>query len=299
MDYTNRLNLPQYVVDWLENDNYDHDHDPYTISATTLMKPTRATLLTIRHSDRLQQDVSDLIASRVGNAIHDSIENIKTPGVLKEIRAERTIDVGPVTYKVTGKFDIMIAEENGTFTLRDIKTTSVWTYILGGKDEDYEKQLSIYRWLNSVERDVNQTGYIDFFFTDWQGAKAKQDKDYPQYRIYTGYKINLWSLEDTETYIRERLEAVEADRNKADDDLTPCTRKELWAEPEKFAVYKHNAKRATRVLDSHEEATQYMSAKRIKGFIQRREPKVRRCNYCSAFPFCNQGQSYAKQGLLI
>lgn len=299
MDYTNKLNLPQYIVDWLEKDNYDHDHDPYTVSATTLMKPTRATLLTIRYADRLQQDVSDLIASRVGNAIHDSIERIETDGVQKEVRVMATMDIGPVTYKVTGKFDVLTQEENGTFTLRDIKTTSVWSYILGGKDEDYERQLSIYRYLLTAEGyDVNDVGYIDFFFTDWQGIKARNDKDYPQHRIHAGYRIQLMTMEDTETYIREQLEAIERDRNKADDNLTPCTRQELWAENEKYAVYKNGAKRASRVLDSREEAEEYKAQKRISGFIQKRDPKVRRCNYCSAFPFCNQGQSYANQGLL-
>ena len=83
MEYTNNLNLPQYIVDWLKNDDYDHDPDPYTISATTLMKPTRAFLLTTRHVNKLQQDVSDLIASKMGSAIHDSIESVKTESVQK------------------------------------------------------------------------------------------------------------------------------------------------------------------------------------------------------------------------
>lgn len=297
--YTNKLNLPQYIVDWLCSDSYDHDHDPYTISATTLMKPTRATLLTIRYADRLQQDVSDLIASRVGGAIHDSIEKIETLNVQKELRAERLVTVGPVTYKVTGKFDIMEEQPDETETLRDIKTTSVWSYILGGKDDNYEKQLSIYRWLNSVDRKVNDIGYIDFFFTDWQSTKARTDRNYPQHRIHTGYKIQLMSLEDTEDYIRSRLEAIEIDRNKADNNLTLCTAEELWAENEKFAVYKHGAKRATRVLDSMEEAEKYKKAKRISGFIKKREAKVRRCNYCSGLPFCNQGQRYLNKGLLV
>lgn len=298
MKLTNKLDLPDYLYQWLCSDSYDHDHDPYTISATTLMKPTRATLLTIRHTNRLQQDVSDLIASRVGNAIHDSIEKIETKNVLKETRAERAFTVGPVTYKVTGKFDIMVVESNLTYTLRDIKTTSVWAYILGGKDEEYRKQLSIYRWLNSTDKKVNDIGYVDFFFTDWQSSKARQDRNYPQYKIYAGYKINLMSLKDTEDYIRDRLTAIEADRNKADNDLTKCTLEELWAEPEKYAVYKHKAKKATRVLDSYKDAKEYIQSRGIKGFIQKREAKVKRCNYCASLQFCNQGQEYLNKGLL-
>lgn len=308
-EYTNKLNFPQYIVDWLENDNYDHNSDPYTISATTLMKPTRVHLLSTRHSGELVSDVADLVASRVGSAIHDSIEVIETPNIHKENRAFRDIQVGSVTYKISGKYDILEEHKNELFTLRDIKTTSVWAVVLnskgeGKKDEEYRKQLSVYRWLLSTEKTVNDSAFIDFFFTDWQGAKAKQSLRsreyplYPQQRIMPGYKIELMSLEETEKWIISRLELIEEYKNQSDEKLLPCTKTELWATDEKYAVTKPGAKRATKLCDSKVEAEDYIKIKDIKANIQIRKPVVKRCNYCSALPFCNQGQSYSKQGML-
>lgn len=299
MNYTNKLGLPQYIVDWLLADDYNHNYDPYTISATTLMKPTRAHLLTIRHRDQLETDASDIIAARVGTALHDSISVVKSEGYKKEERASREIQLESVTYKITGKYDILQDNDDGTYSLRDIKTTSVWARILGGKDEGYCQQLSVYRWLlNGQGLPVTDIGYIDFFFTDWQSAKAKTDKDYPKHKVYTGHAVQLMSLEKTEEWIKSRLELIEKNKNLADENLQECTREELWAGVEKFAVMKRGGKRATKLCDTKEEAEEYIKTKQIAGYVQYRPPKVRRCNYCPGLPFCNQGISYQKQGLL-
>ena len=298
MEFKNRLNYPQYIVDWLINDDYDHNYDPLTVSATTMMKPTRAYLITSRHRDELQTDVVDRVAACVGSAIHDSIERIETPNVQKEQRASRTICVGDVVYTVTGRYDILEDNSDGTFTLRDVKTTSVWAFIFGGKDESYQIQLSIYRWLLSLDKVVTAHGFIDFFFTDWQSMKARQDHKYPQQRIAPGHRITLMSLEETEQWILSRLELIEASKDLSDDDLTACTREELWMSDDKFAVYKRGGKKASKLCDTRQAAEQYIQIKKIAGHIQHRPAKVKRCNYCSALPFCNQGQSYQKQGLL-
>jgi Txe/YoeB family toxin of Txe-Axe toxin-antitoxin module len=299
MDFTNKLNFPQYIADWLAHDDYDHNYDPYTVSATTLMKPIRATLLTQRYHEHLEKDVVDFIASKVGTAIHDSIENITTENVTKEVREERLVTTSSgQPYKVTGKFDVLVKEDDGTYTLRDIKTTSVWAYIYGGKDKDYIEQLSIYRWLLSQNFNVNITGYIDFFFTDWQSSKAKNEHTYPQHRVSPSYAVQLKSLEETEAWIMSRVVEIEAQREVEDNKLPYCTKEELWATDEVFAVYKTDAKRATKLCDSLEEAQAYKQNKKIVGMIQKRSSKMRRCNYCPALPFCNQGQTYANKNLL-
>jgi len=298
MEFTNKLNYPQYIVDWLIHDDYDHNYNPLTISATTMMKPTRAHLITVRHREELETDVSDRVAASVGSAIHDSIEKVRTENVQKEQRALRTIMVGDIEYEVTGKYDILEHNEDGTVTLRDVKTTSVWAFIYGGKDDDYRLQLSVYRWLLSLDYSVTDHGFIDFFFTDWQSSKAKQDNKYPQQRIAPGHRIELMSLEEIEEWILSRLELIEANKDLSDDDLPGCTREELWMSDDKFAVMKRGGKRATKLCDTRQEAETYMRTKKIAGFIQDRPAKVRRCNYCAALPFCNQGQSYKNQRLL-
>jgi hypothetical protein len=298
MQYTNRHNFPQYIADWLIADDYDYTTEPNTFSATTLLKPVKVYWLTERNGESLSVDVSDLAASKIGSAVHDSIERIKTPGVTKEVRLEKTIEVDGATYTVRGKFDILERNKDNTATLRDIKTTSVWSYILGGKDEDYCQQLSIYRWLAHKESfySINDIAYVDFFFTDWQSSKAKNDRTYPPRKIRPGYEVQLMSLEETESFIVKKIRQLAKYQNSIEDQLPMCDKKELWATEEKYAVTKHKATKATKLCNSHAEAEQYMKDKNIKGYIEHRPFKVKRCKYCSAFPFCKQGKEYANSG---
>lgn len=297
MHYTNRYNLPQYLVDWLISDNYDYNQDPLTVSATTLMKPVRAYWLTARHGDTLEIDVSELIAARLGSAIHDSIERVETKNVFKEERVKKTVEIDGVTFTVSGKYDILTFENN-KWVLRDIKTTSVWAYIYGGKDDDYRKQLSIYRWLLSGDREVELVAFIDMIFTDWQSMKAKTEDNYPQQRIHPGYRIELLSLEETEAYIRERLSFFYKFKDVVDLNLPFCTKEELWATEDTWAVMKPGAQRATKVCDSKLAAVAYMTEKQIKAEVQHRPGKVKRCKYCSAAPYCSQYKSLSAAGMI-
>ncbi len=297
MQYTNRYNLPQYLVDWLIHDNYDYNQDPLTVSATTLMKPVRAYWLTARHGDTLEIDVSELVAARLGSAIHDSIERVETDNVFKEERVKKTVEIEGVTFTVSGKYDILTLD--GTkWTLRDIKTTSVWAYIYGGKDEDYRKQLSIYRWLLSGDREVEPVAFIDMIFTDWSSMKAKTEDNYPPQRIHPGYRIELMSLADTEAYIRERLSFFYKFKDTNDTNLPFCTKEELWASEDSWAVMKPGAQRATKVCDSKLAAVAYLAEKQIKADIQHRPGKVKRCKYCSAAPYCSQYKSLTAAGMI-
>ena len=301
MQYVNKYNLPQYLVDWLTRDDYDHNSDPLTLSATTLMKPVRAYWLTRRHGDNLTVDVSELIASRLGNAIHDSIEQVETPNVSKEQRLSRKLEMGGISYTISGKYDIMVYDESTKkWTIRDIKTTSVWAWIYGGKDEDYRKQLSIYRWLAvATGVELEPVACIDFIFTDWQSQKAKTEDNYPQQRIKAGYKIELLSLEETERYIRERLENFFTFKELPDTQLPLCTKEELWATEDTFAVMKAGAQRATKVCETREEAEIYIRDKQIKtAFVEFRQGKAKRCKYCSAAPFCDQFKRLTEQRLV-
>jgi len=84
MIYTNTHNLPDYVKSWLINDTYDYEEN--VISATTLLKPTRQIILEMRHRDEIVQDVSELIASKFGTALHLSFEKVNIPNVMHEKR---------------------------------------------------------------------------------------------------------------------------------------------------------------------------------------------------------------------
>ena len=298
MEYTNRYKLPQYLVDWLKNDDYDYNTDPFTISTTTLMKPVKAYWLTLRYGDDLVMDVTDLVASRLGSAIHDSIEQVATRNVSKEERVSKEIEIDGTKFTISGKYDVL-TKENEKWIIRDIKTTSVWSFIYGGKDEDYRKQLSVYRWLLTQQHEIEPVAYIDFIFNDWQAVKAKTDDNYPDQRIKAGYKIDLWSLEETEKYVRSRVEHFFKFKDVADEALPICSKEELWASEDTFAVTKPDAKRATKICSSQEDAKKYIEDNKLKtAFIEFRQGKAKRCKYCSAAPFCQQFKNLSQTGLV-
>jgi hypothetical protein len=300
MKFTNRFEVPKYLYQWLCADSYDGHSDPYMLSATSMLKPVRVHWLTLRHGAELEEDVSDVLSARIGSAIHDSIERVKTENVIKEQRAIKKIEVNGQEFSISGKFDILEDEDgDGIWTLRDIKTTSVFSYIFGGKDKDYQIQLSIYRWLNHEKYPINSTANIDFFFTDWQSSKAKFDENYPPRKLMPGYKIELMSIPDTDKYIRDRVAEFEKYRDVPDNELPLCTKEELWASEDTFAVMKSGNQKATKVCSTEVEAQEYIRDHNItKVDIICRPGKAKHCRYCSGFPFCGQGQELMERGLI-
>lgn len=203
--YSNQTNLPTAIAVWLAHDTYDRAEAG--LSATSLLKPVRQVIL----SQRIPEgegitDVSGLIKSRIGTAIHDAIERAwisdRLDNTLKSLGAsDKTVSrvkinpesvEGPcypiylelrtskdiLGVKVTGKFDFI---DNGK--LIDFKTTSTFAYTSGNKDEDYIMQGSIYRWLNP---DIITDEFMDicFIFTDWQKNRYMSDpRNYPSSQI--------------------------------------------------------------------------------------------------------------------
>ena len=289
MNWTNKHKIPEHICAWLKADEYDHD--PKVISATTLIGPARAWALKRRHENELTMDVSDMLALRIGTAIHDSLEKV---GVFnerdfKEVRFYADFQ----GYTISGKMDAVI---DGV--IRDNKSTSVNKYLFKDYD-DYVKQFSIYRWIldrNGIE--VAPYAWVDFFFTDWSKKKARESYDYPQIR-YKEVKIPLLSLEETERYIADRL----LEFSFAEQTLPECTKEELWQTETKYAVYRKNKdgsrqQKATKIFGESEKEEAERYATDLNGEVEKRPGKVKRCGYCSAAPFWEQFKNFQLAGLL-
>ncbi len=281
MKYTNNHNLPEYMVKWLMHDDYDYVSG--TISATTLLKPSRAYVLSHRHQGELSVDAADLLAIRYGSALHESFENVLL-GQIQETRYFADIN----GFRISGKPDMVIDNQ-----LHDLKSTSVWSYIYNSKDDDFIKQISIYRLLlhkNGIE--VLDTGIIDFLFTDWSKSKAAQDASYPQLR-YSQKELKLLSIEDTEIFITERLETFE----NAFESLPGCTAEELWQSETTYALKKDGRKSAIKVYSDLTEANE-AAKEDDKLYVETRPGTVKRCSYCVAAPFCDQCKRLKEHGLI-
>ena len=69
--YTNKNNVSMPLAVWLMHDDYDYDKRDNVISATSLLKPLRALILSHQNKGLDKTvDIMDLVSSRMGSAIH-------------------------------------------------------------------------------------------------------------------------------------------------------------------------------------------------------------------------------------
>lgn len=304
MKYTNNHNLPLPVKVWLESDSYDYH--PGIYSATRLMKPVRMVVLEKRFDDKLEIDIADEIAKRYGTALHDSFEAVEIPNATQEkrkfckwndehriwIRADETDG------EISGKPDILMNIPDGSVDLWDIKSTSVWTYIFGKRDEEHRIQLSIYRLIEAGNgSQVNDNGTIIYLFTDWSKSRARQGNDYPPIRIVVK-EIDLMSLDETNRYILDRIALFDSHMDTPEPELPLCSREELWTKPDKWAIMKEGRKTAVKLHDSEKDAKEHFLSLDNKHSIIHRPGTVNRCDYCAVTKWCSQYADLVAQGLV-
>lgn len=320
--YSNQAGVSLSMAVFLATDTYDGKEDD-TISATALLKPIRQTVLAARvPEEHAVVDVLSLVKSRMGTAIHDSIEKSWTQHYRQAMEAlgypKRVIDrvvINPAAnedledkipvyleqrrYKeiggkrVSGKFDF-VAEGR----IEDFKSTSANTWVSGNKSEDYVLQGSIYRWL-AQDIITQDTMAIQFIFTDWMPGRAKADPNYPQ-RPTMQKVFKLLSLEETEAYVRQRLRQIDHYFDKPEEEIPECTDKELWRRDPQWKYYKNPQKmtRSTKNFDDKMEAYQRLSKDGNVGVVIEVPGEVVACKYCPAFPICSQKDRLIADGSL-
>ena len=322
LEYTNKHNVSLALAVFLMYDKYDYDSRLNSVSATGMIRPLRQLVLSQQNKKLMKTvDISDLVASRMGSAIHDgceeawtstenvakalkvlggSAENVKiNPSVVEEgdipvyveQRAEREID-GMI---ITGKYDLVM---DGT--LNDYKSTSVWTYIYDSNSWNYTVQGSIYKWLNP-DKITSDYININYIFTDWSAAKARQDpKGYPQLRVLTK-KYPLWGNQETEHWIQNKLAALTNLINASQADLPKCTDKELWASETVHKYYKNpaNTTRATKNFTDINSAMSRKTNDGDVGIVVTVPGEVKACRYCPVVEICTQAKDMLVSGRLV
>lgn len=262
-------------------------------------------------------DVSDLLASSIGTAIHDSIEtawvknhkrallslgypehvvnqvkvNPSEPdenelNVFFEKRTEKQVG----QWIVSGKFDLVFNGE-----VHDFKSTKVWTYQTGASDEKHKEQLSYYRWLNPDLITMDK-GVIHFILTDWSKVQSF-GKGYPIHPVPSRDHI-LLEPSEVESRVRQKLSDISLNWQKSEPELPKCSKEELWqGEPEYKYYANPSSKRATKVFNNPQEAKNYQLSKG-KGYIKTVEAEPKACSYCSARLICSQYDGFVVSGLI-
>lgn len=321
--YTNQTGLPLPIAVWLANDTYDRE--AAGLSATTLMKPTRQIILSSRiPAGEGTVDISGLIKSRIGTAIHDAIEsawtneklhqtlaNLGIPDkVIKRFKINPEVIEGgkPVIpmylekrssrevlgQKITGKFDF-IADGR----VHDFKFTSTFSYTSGNKDEDYILQGSIYRWLNPdiITDDMMS---IIFIFGDWSKNRYLSNKEkYPASQIIARDFVLLPEA-TVQKFVESKVNELIKCTNLKEEELPLCTDKELWRKEDTFKYYKNPSStgRSTKNFDNYNEAYLQFIKDGSVGRIDTVKGSVQACLYCSAFTLCSQKDDLIEAGEL-
>lgn len=280
MRITNKYNLPQSLVNAVTVEKHNK---PGCVSATTLLQGVKQILLTDRHWDELEDDVSNMVWSIHGTAVHKLLEE-SNPNAFTEEHFEIPVktDTGDVL-TVTGQVDLYDMEN---MVVTDYKNTSVWKVVFKSFD-DWKKQGEIYAWLmkeNGLE--VRKCRFIAML-RDWEKKKAQYDETYPQLPVYVfEFDIGEEELEEGKTIAVEKANAISKAMKLSDDDIEPCTSEERWEKKEKYAVMKKGRKSALKVCDTQEDAEEI--AKERGGYVEVRKGSCDKCTgYCMCKEFCN------------
>ncbi len=323
--YSNNTGISLPVAVWLATDEYDGKRgtNPYFISATGLLKSPKQIVLGMRADPESEViDIAGLVKSKIGTAIHDSIEKawsnpdrlVRTLTSLghSQTLAERIV-VNPVALKdgdipvymeqretkqlgkwtLTGKFDMVF---NGH--LSDIKSTGTFTYVNQTKNDDYIKQGSFYRWLNpnKITEDIMS---IDFIFTDFK-ANMVGTANYPP--AQTVNKIfPLMPIDETEKWIKDRLNLIETLELLPEDQLPDCTDEELWRREPTWKYYKSGeiSTRSTKNFDNAAEAYARKAIDGGMGLVVEIKGQPTACLYCNVSSMCTQKDAYIASGDLV
>ena len=269
-------------------DHYTKGESDYSV--TEILSPPRINRLRKRHYTELSSDVSEMLWMLLGTALHVVAERSEVDGHTNEERLFLTID----DIILSGAIDLQRNDHDGT-VITDYKFTSAWS-IMNDKPE-WEQQQNIYRYLvEKVKKTPVKGLQICAFIRDFSRRKAQTDSSYPQATIQV-IEIPMWTMEETEAYIKTRIELHKESKVNADwdEELPLCSDEERWMRDTTYAVKKDGRKTAIRVFDTEAEAQELLATMtaKDKAFVEVRKGEAVRCtgNYCGVAKWCSQFQS--------
>lgn len=306
-------NMSESLGVWLATETYSGTGGERTISATELLKSVRQIVLSRRvDSAQVTPNLNSLIASRIGVAIHDAIRlswvnptRIKAlealglpahkyvvnpegpvPDGMIDVRTEQRTDKVIDGWTVSGEYDLVIAGQ-----LMDTKTTKGFVIQKRLHDAKWMMQGSIYRWLNP-EVITDDSVVIECIVLDWTAAAARAAPEYPQQQ-WVGLRLTLKSIQETESFIRTKLEEITKHLDTPEPQLPECTDEDLWRSEPSYAYYANPdaTGRCTKKFDTLHDANMHL-AEKGKGRVDTRPGEVKACAYCSAAVLCTQRLRY-------
>jgi hypothetical protein len=286
MKLTNKFSIPQTFVNVLERPTYNKGKAH--LSVTQLINSPKIVALTQKFDEELEQDVSEMVWSIFGTAIHGVLEHGKDDNHVVEERLHATLD----GWRISGAIDLQIKSEAGV-SIRDYKTTSAWAVM--NEKLEWEQQLNIYAWLVETVKQAPVTDVgIVAIIRDWSRREASKNENYPPAPIKE-IPIKLWSYEEREAYIKHRISQHSACEfaMETDEDLPLCTPEEMWERPTVWAVKKKGGVRAKSLHEDEAGAQEALDSLGKDYEIEVRPGSRTRCeSFCPVSQYCQQWRDY-------
>lgn len=277
MKITNNMNLPNALVKAVTTEKHNK---PNCISATSLLQGAKQFVLSDRHWEEMEDDVSNRIWAVFGTAVHSLLQDCNKDDFAEE-RFECEVD----GKTITGQVDLYNMKDE---EINDYKTASVWK-IVKHDFSDWKKQGLVYSWLlKQSGLNVRKCRFIAML-KDWSQTKAKTDAGYPQSPVFVyEYDVTKGELEEIEQFIKNKVEEIKEAEKMIDDDIPPCSPSERWQSETTYAVKKEGRKTAVRVLNDKDLADKLVKNLGKGHYVEVREGQSVRCTgYCGCCEFCN------------
>lgn len=278
MTITNIYNVPETVVralDW-------HTHRKAFLSASETSLSPRQFWLKERHKGEVVEDVSERIWALLGTAVHYILEK----GSDKQELSEEYL-----TTEIAGETVSGITDLYNDGKISDYKITSVWAYIYRDKPgsmDSYTTQLNTDAYLyRKAAFEVNELEIV-MILRDWQKRDAVKE-NYPNVQIQV-VPIPLWSMEEQERFLADKVNLFKSFQETPDDALPECSEAERWYSGTEFKVYKKGLKRALNggTFNSEGEACDFANRQEFLTMIKKIPGESKKCSYCIGRTFCNQ-----------
>lgn len=322
MKYTNKLNLPEPLVNALMHDEYNAGHSNYTPSS--LLRP--AYMQKLEATNEPEQDVSDMVFAMMGKAVHKVIETTGTGN--KSFFSEERVYMKFEKWTISMMFDSLFLDAKEGI-LDDYKSSTVYKFTKdyrGAMREapDWDFQLNMGAYILRKGGYVTQPiplsklapGEVPYYkipfhpihitqiriigiLKDFYKTKAKRDKLYPQSPIQVrGFSI--WSDEKIEKEIRYRANERDLAKKLDLSVVTPCSNEEVWATDDCYALMKKGRKSAVKLFKDTDSLFKFALEKEFASkedgkaaildkiySVEFRPGERKRCeSYCSVSKFC-------------
>lgn len=319
---TNKTNISLPLATWLASNSYGGKPEPKRLSATSLLQGTRKLvyqeLINRGTFEESSLDISELLASKLGSAIHQNIQNVWEddttrsnallalgikPEVISKIKVNPSkVHPGdiPVYFEVrtnkvfndwtiSGQFDMVYDGQ-----IQDFKSTSTYVYMKNIKKDDYIKQLSIYKWLNP-ELITEDTGVIHYIFKNWDKNKVHEE-GYPQ-TPFVSVTYELLPLHEVQKLITSKIMDIEACLEYPNM-LPDCDNKDLMIHEDVYQYFSSESSvRASKNFDNLAEANKYLASKG-KGLVKKKMQEPKGCYWCNCRGVCTQYKRFKELGVV-